>query len=430
MVACAVLVAWSVPAGAALMQDESPAEMEATDAPPTPGEATEEVNGIADLISTYGTVFTDTPRLGWLLLFTCILVGLIAGKIVQSILRRAGERWKEKGWEVGGCFFDNMASPSSLVLLTIGITIGLQGIKMPPELNAFTWNMTKLLYIVAIGWFVFNLIDLVDMGLRRVTNAETNKLSAQLVPLIRKALRIFVVIVFMLFIAQNVFHVNITAWLAGLGIAGLAISLASQDSIRNLFGSVTVMLDKPFVVGDRIVFSGVEGFVEEIGFRSTRIRTFAGHLVTLPNMRFIDGSVENVSRRSFLRRGLNVTITYDTPSPKIDEALQIIKDLLAAEDMAAPFRSAERPPRVYFNEFNADSLNISVSYWYFLDAEKGHDWWHYQEHAELFNKRLFAAFGEAGIEFAFPTQTLYLAGDPSRQLTVQTTTAPASGQGE
>jgi len=430
MVACTMVVAWSLPASGAMMQDEPPADVEATDATPAQVEANDEVNGIADLISTYGTVFTDTPRLGWLLLFTCILVGLIAGKIVQSILRKSGERWKEKGWEVRGCFFDNMASPSSLVLLTIGITIGLQWIKMPPDLNAFTWNSTKLLYIIAIGWFVFNLIDLVDMGLRRVTSAETNKLSAQLVPLIRKALRIFVVIVFTLFIAQNVFHVNITAWLAGLGIAGLAISLASQDSIRNLFGSVTVMLDKPFVVGDRIVFTGVEGIVEEIGFRSTRIRTFAGHLVTLPNMRFIDGTVENVSKRSFLRRGLNVTITYDTPPEKINEALQIIKDLFAAEDMAAPFRMAERPPRVYFNDFNADSLNISVSYWYFFDAEKGHDWWHYQNHAETFNKRLFAAFGEAGIEFAFPTQTLYLAGDPNRQLTVQTTTAPANGQRE
>jgi MscS family membrane protein len=379
----------------------------------------EPTNGVADLLDVFGTVFTETPWWGWVALFLSILIGLIAGKIVQAFLRKAGVRWKENGAEIRGCFFDDMASPASLVLLTIGVTIGLRWIRMPAELNEFSWNVVTLLYLIAIGWFVFNLVDLVDVGLRRVTHADTNKLSAQLVPLIRKALRIFVLIVFALFIAQNIFGINVTAWLAGLGIAGLAVSLAAQDSIKNLFGSITVLLDKPFAVGDRIVFSSTDGFVEEIGFRSTKIRTFTGHLVTVPNMKFIDGDVENVSARPFIRRMLDVTITYDTPPEKVAEAVQIIKDILTEEEMVKPFRLEERPPRVFFNDYNAASLNISVAYWYFLDEAAGQDWWGFLAYNEAFNHKLLQAFNDAGIEFAFPTQTLYLAGDEKRELAVR-----------
>lgn len=374
---------------------------------------------VSELIDAVGAVLADTPGWAWAMLFGGILAGLMFGKGATMVLRRIGKRLRDAGLEARAAVFESAAAPSSLAFLTFGVHIGLMPVAMTPEVSSFAASIIQFLFILALGWFLYNLVDLVDIALSRHIAKSESKFAAQITPLIRKAFRIFVVVIFVLFIAQNVFGVNIGAWLAGLGIAGLAISLASQDSIRNLFGSVTVMLDKPFAVGDRIVFSGIEGFVEEIGLRSTRIRTFAGHVVTVPNMRFIDNSVENVSQRQFLRRALNVTITYDTPPEKIDEALQVIKDILSEEDMTGPFNLEARPPRVYFNDLNADSLNISVSYWYFLDAEKGHDWWHYQAHAELFNKRLFARFNAAGIDFAFPTQTLHLAGDPSRELAVR-----------
>jgi len=402
---------------------DAPADEEAAPAAP-------EINDVKDqageLFESFGQVFQDTPRLAWVLLFFGILGGLIAGKIAQAVLRNTGSKLRKKGRKAPGITLEDAASPASLALLTFGITLGMVSIVMPPDLALFTHNIIKLLYIIAIGWFLFNLVDLIDLVLTHQVEKTESKLAEQIAPLIRKALRIFIIIIFTLLIAQNVFGVNVTAWLAGLGIAGLAISLAAQDSIKNLFGSITVLLDKPFAVGDRIQFNGADGFVEEIGFRSTRIRTFTGHLVTVPNMRFIDGTIENVSARAFIRRTMNVTITYDTPPDKIREAVQIIKDLLSAEDLVKPFRTEERPPRVYFNEFNADSLNISVSYWYFLDADLGHDWWGYLAHGEIFNHRLFAAFSEAGIDFAFPTQTLYLAGDPDRQLSVRLLGDPAA----
>jgi len=380
---------------------------------------TNDDDALTILGAVLGTVFEETSLWGWGVLFLGILGGLTVGKIVSSVLNGIGRRLREQGLQMRGVLFEAPASPSSLLCLTIGIQFGLISIVMPPEVAAFTQSLLKFLLLVSFGWIAFNLVDLIDIAIMRRVEESNSKLAAQLAPLIRKAFRIFVVIIFFLFIAQNVFGVNISAWLAGLGIAGLAISLASQDSVRNLFGSITVMLDKPFAVGDRISFSGIDGFVEEIGLRSSRIRTFAGHLVTIPNMRFIDGTVENVSARTFLRRTLDVTITYDTPPEKVEEAVQIIKDILAAEDMAAPFRLDRRPPRIYFNDFNSTSLNISVSYFYFLSEELGHDWWAFLAHGETFNHRLLRAYNEAGIEFAFPTQTLFLAADPARELNVR-----------
>ncbi|MCC5822466.1 MAG: mechanosensitive ion channel family protein [Phycisphaerales bacterium] len=402
--------------------DQSDGAAAAIATPPTPAanaEAPDTAVTFESVLESFGTIFEQTPYWAWLALFLSILAGLIIGKSIQLLLRRLAESATKHGREMRYTLFHGAAGPVYLLMLAVGVQVGLLNLRMPEEIFGFMRSVLSLFFILSIGWFIFNLVDLVHLAIMNRVSQSESKLARQIAPLIRKAFRIFIVIVFVLFTAQNIFGVNISAWLAGLGIAGLAISLASQNSVANLFGSITVMLDKPFVVGDRITFNGADGFVEEIGLRSTRIRTFTGHLVTVPNMRFIDGTVENVSSRPFIRRNMSITITYDTPPEKIEEAVSILKGLLDADDIKETFRIEDRPPRVFFNEFNADSLNIAVSYWYFLDADKGHDWWHYQEHAQRLNLRLFHAFKQAGIDFAFPTQTLYLAGDPDRQLSVR-----------
>jgi small-conductance mechanosensitive channel len=277
---------------------------------------------------------------------------------------------------------------------------------------------TGFLYIIAIGWLLYNLAELIDFALRRLTAKTAAKLDDAVVTLLRKALRIFLLIMMVLFVAENIFGADITAWLAGLGIAGLAVSLAAQDSIKNLFGSVTILMEHPFGVGDRIIFENIEGFVEDIGFRSTKIRNINGHLLTVPNMKFTDGVIENISARPWARRSMNVTVTYDTPPEKLEEAVTIIKSILAEPEIAKDLAVPDRPARVMFNEFNADSLNIMVSYFYLLNVD-GRDWWTYQALAAKVNHRILVAFNAAGIQFAFPTRTVFLAGDPDRELTVR-----------
>jgi len=358
----------------------------------------------------------------WLLLGLVVLAWIV-GKILGLVLFRIGQGFDARGWSGWAQLVIDLGGPIKLVVLTVALTIGLYNFS-PDPLPAFWRKTLLLLYSIAIFWYAFNLVSVVDSILRKLT-ARTESGLEQLVPLIRKTLRIFVVVIGVLFVLNNVFEQQIGAWLAGLGIAGLAISLAAQDSLKNLFGSITILLDRPFRLGERIVYGGHDGIIEEIGFRSTKLRTLTGHLVTIPNSNIVNDPVENIGLRPSIRRIMNITITYDTPLTKIQEALQILRDILEEDGIREPIHPTingdDYPPRVYFKDYESTSLVLFVIYWYAPPA-----YWDYMEHAERLNLRIFEEFERAGIEFAFPTQTLYLAGDPRRQLAVDMLGKPAS----
>ena len=301
--------------------------------------------------------------------------------------------------------------------------MGIINVNMSVEFYSFWKKVLLLLYSVSFFWYAFNIVSVLDIFLKKLSSKTGSPLDDQIVPIIRKTLRVFIIILGVMFIVDSVFEQDIGAWLAGLGIAGLALSLAAQDSLKNLFGSITILLDRPFKLGERILYSGHDGMIEEIGFRSTKVRTLTGHLVTIPNSNIVNDPIENIAKRPFIRRLFNVTITYDTPLLKIQKAVEIIKEILNEDDLKEPIHSVikgdEYPPRVYFNEYNADSLNIIVIYWYAPPL-----YWDYLKHAEKVNLRIFQEFEKEGIEFAFPTQTLYLAGDPNRELKVNVLSSP------
>jgi len=355
----------------------------------------------------------------WLVLLVAIFIGLAAGKICVALLARLATRFHGRGWALWAHVVEDLLGPANLALFAVGLAVGLANLKgMSLPLQDFWGKILKLLYSIAAFWYAFNLISIVEFLLGRVTARTESTLDDQLVPLIRKTLRVFLVVIGVMFVVDSVFDQDIAAWLAGLGIAGLAISLAAQDSLKNLFGSITILFDRPFQIGERIVYKGYDGMIEEIGFRSTKVRTLTGHLVTIPNSNIVNDPVENIGRRPSIRRILNVTITYDTPREKIEQAVEILRNILEEEEIRQPIHpvidGADYPPRVYFNDYNAESLNILVIYWYAPPA-----YWDYLEHAQRLNLRIFEEFETAGIEFAFPTQTVYLAGDPKRELALK-----------
>lgn len=362
--------------------------------------------------------FEQTPWSGWLVLFASIIVALAAGRVINWLFTRAGERFSTRDWQLYSATARALAHPLRLASFALGISVGLTPIALSAHVREFATDVIKLLWITAIGWGLFNLVDVLDLLLERVirhARGSAGALDGQVITLLRKSARVFLVIVFVLFTAENVFGADIGAWLAGLGIAGLAVSLAAQDSIKNLFGSITILLDRPFSVGDRIVFDGHDGPVEHIGFRSTKIRTLDGELVTVPNAKIVDVSVRNVEARASIRRVMNITITCDTPPEKVEQAVNIVREILSDPGIASAWKMEKLPPRVAFNELNADSLNIKVFYWF----HPGSDYWAYFQHAERINLMLLRRFNEAGIEFAFPTQTLYLANNDKRQLSLR-----------
>ncbi len=373
--------------------------------------------GFRQLIDTLklGPTFQRTgwKEWGWLLL--TIFIGVVAGRIAKYILKASSNKFEKRGWTLEALAIESLDGPAQLATLTAGIGAGVLPILAVSSepVQAALIAALKLLLVIIIGWFLYNVVDVISAALTKLAARTESKLDDQIVPLVRKTLRIFLMVLVVLFGAQYAFGANITTWLAGLGIAGLAVSLAAQDSLKNLFGSVTVLLDRPFQVGDRVVIGTDDGPIEEIGFRSTKLRKLSGEVVTIPNSEVVNAKVTNVQRRPSIPRIFSLTVTYDTPPEKVEQAVQIVRDILAEPEMVAGFNMDKQPPKVYFDGLNADSLNIKVYYW-FVPAT---DWWAYNEHAQKFNLKVLKAFNEAGIEFAFPTQTLFLAQDNNRLFT-------------
>ncbi len=372
-----------------------------------------------DWIDTLGLdrLVEQNSLLSWGILLFMIFAGLVGGKVIAYVLHRIKQQLEKTHFSSYGMVLDLAAGSAQLAVFAVALRIGLAQLVMSEALAFFSSDLVLLLLYIALFWYVFNLVSILEIWLKKITAHTGSDLDDMIVPLVRKSLRIFVVILALLLIAENVFGQDIGAWLAGLGLAGLAVSLAAQDSVKNIFGSMTILFDRPFKVGDRVNFGGFEGPVEAIGFRSTKIRTLTGHLVTVPNSRIVNEPVENIGARPYIRRLMNVTITYDTTLERIQKAVDIIRNILEEPGIREPIHGKvgnnELPPRVYFNDFNAASLNIIVLYWFippmFVD---------YLEHAQRVNLRLFEEFEKAGIDFAFPTQTLYLAGDQKRKLAV------------
>ncbi len=342
-------------------------------------------------------------------LFMIILIAFVIGKIVKIILQRYAPKLEDQQRFVFASALKALARSSVYFFGVAGIYLGLNILSMKPRAAEVVDTINSILMVSAIGYLVFWLVDVPSTWLSKISEKTRSRLDDTLVPIIRKSLRITVVILVLVQIIQILSDKPLTSIIAGLGIGGIAIALAAQDSLKNIFGSFILFVDKPFELGDRVVVDGHDGPVEEVGLRSTRIRTFDGHLITIPNGELSNKIIQNIGKRPFIRRVVDITITYDTPPEKLDRAVEILKEILENhEGMKEDFR-----PRIFFNEFNAASLNIRVIYWYHPP-----DYWTFMEFSERFNREVFGRFNEEGIDFAFPTQTLYLAGDFFRPLTV------------
>ena len=341
-------------------------------------------------------------------LFGIILVALIAGKIIKSLLQRSGEALENQGRFIASVSFNAVSRGVFTLFIVSGISIGLDVLELKSTLEEFSDALSAILVCIGVGYFIYHLVDIPDKWLSRITEKTESRLDDMLVPIIRKTLRITIVILVLIQIAQILSDKPITSIIAGLGIGGLAVALAAQDSIKNFFGSIVLFTDKPFEIGDRVVVDGHDGPVEEVGLRSSKIRTLDGHLITVPNGELANKTIQNIGKRPYIRRVANITVTYDTSPDKVERAIEILKELLNNhEGMHEDF-----PPRVFFNDFNSDSLNIMVIYWYHPP-----NYWDYMAFSENFNKNVLRRFNEEGIDFAFPSQTVYLAGDSSRHVT-------------
>lgn len=334
-----------------------------------------------------------------------LLISFLLGKLLKAILQKISKRYSLEEQRLQASLIAAFSKSITLFLLALGFSIGTKFIPVSESFATSLSITSSIIFVVVVAYFLYNLIEIPSIWLEQKMDGSERKMNKMFIPVIRKTLRVTVVILSIIQIIQILSDKPITSIIAGLGIGGLAVALAAQDTLKNFFGSLALMGDKPFNIGDRIVIDSFDGVVEQVGLRSTRLRTLDGHVVTFPNGDLANKAIKNISERPNIKRTANITITYDTPQEKIKEAVEILRDLLKDHEGMDP----ELPPRVYFNEFNDTSLNILMIYWFHPAA-----YWEYMEFTEKLNHKIFVEFEKAGIEFAFPTQTLFVAGDPKR----------------
>ncbi|HKK74060.1 MAG TPA: mechanosensitive ion channel family protein [Saprospiraceae bacterium] len=270
-------------------------------------------------------------------------------------------------------------------------------LQMPIEVNTVVITVLKLLTIVIFVGIALRILDVIMAYVEKATHKTESKMDEQLVPLLTRTLQA-VIFVIAILSAMRLFNVNITAWIAGISIGGLAIALAAQDTIKNLFGSVTIFFDKPFQIGDWVNFNGVDGTVEEVGFRSTRLRTFANSVVYVPNGKLADMVINNYGLRVYRRYSTKLAIAYDTPPHLIEQFIEGLKELVVHHpDTRKDYYE------VHLNEMSASSLDIL--FYIFFSVK---DWSSElkAKHDMLLNILRLAA--KIGVRFAYPTSTIHI----------------------
>ena len=341
--------------------------------------------------------------------FGAILLGIIFKKLISKYLSRLLFKIiGKKGAEVGVEKFDELLTkPIGLCIMLSIIYLGSTHISYPTEWNLapeneiglrmFIHKGFSLIYVYSIFWIILRFIDYISLILHKRAEQTENKMDDQLIPFVIDIVKIITYIFALIIVMGNIFNVNVTALATGVGIGGIAIAMASKESLENLLGSFTIFLDQPFTVGDTVTVGSVTGTVEKVGFRSTRIRTFDKSLVTLPNKNMIQAELDNLGMRPVRRVKFNVGLTYET-SP--DQMKVIVSEI---QEMINQHEKTNQEGKVRFQEFGSSSLDILVMY--FVDSPRWDDLIDVKEDV---NYKIMEIVKRNNSDFAFPSTTVYL----------------------
>ena len=348
------------------------------------------------------------PNWKWIAIFATLLSFHLFRPLVQFLLRKMKDQIHHRMEKNNSfpLFFmqEKIEQPIAWIFLSLIWLAALDGIDPQPTLKKYLTHLS----ILVLGYFIIKLFYLAVDAFGKVFMEYALKTEStmddMLAPFITKSLKVFVVIVGVLLTIQNM-GVNVVSILAGLGLGGLALALAAQDTAANLFGSITIFLDQPFKVGDWIKIQDVEGTVEEIGFRSTRIRTFYNSVIAIPNSIVAKEKLDNMGVRQQRRIRHNFGLEYSTPPHKIEEFCEAIRYIIMQDE-----KVIKDTITVAFNGYLDSSLNILVNF--HLNVLETPEELSRQQRILL---DILAMAESIGVQFAFPSRTLYIHNPLSNQ---------------
>ena len=320
---------------------------------------------------------------------------LVVGPAIMGLIYWIGRLGSDRSNIVGYLFA--MAFPISAMLVPLAMRY-----LVMEQLQIYGSLVLTISYGLHIVFLFALIVVIISLGNRVAALIIASPwikpagLDAQLVRLSCRIVSIGLAVVVILEGGQQL-GLPLTTLLAGVSVSGLAVALAAQDTLKNILGSMMIMLDKPFRVGERIVAKQYDGIVEDIGLRSTRLRLLSGHLVSIPNEELARASIENIGRRPYIRRTETIELPSNTPAEKIKRALAILRKLL--EDHEG--MSADYPPRVYLRDVNEGSIGIFMTYWYHPP-----EYWDFLAFSERITLEMSERFEAEDIKFATPSLSL------------------------
>ncbi len=338
--------------------------------------------------------FYGNSILSWAIALGILILSIVVVKMIYWIFSNVIKRLTSKTkTNLDDVLIDKLEKPLTYLLLILGYWISIHYLVFKEEIQGVLENVAYFLLVLDITAILSRVVDaLISEVIMPITEKSESSFDNQLIPVIQKGVRSIIWVLGIIIGLDNI-GFDITAMIAGLGIGGLALALAAQDSVKNIFAGIMIFLDKPFRIKDRIQIDGFDGTVEEVGLRSTRLRTLEGRIVTIPNSRFTDNSVTNVTSQPTLKVKLNLGLTYDTDEIQMQKAIDVLKDIVKDQEAITDDYAAG------FNGFGDFSLNILFIYYVKPDS-------HWLDTQTLVNKEILRRFNKEGLEFAFPTQTI------------------------
>jgi len=331
----------------------------------------------------------------WIVGLSGILLSIVVAKVMYWVLSNIVKKLTAKTKSnLDDLLIEKLEGPVAFAIGLFGIWLSFDVLVLPAGLTKFLDGVFYISTVINIAWTSTRLLDaLIDEYIVPLTEKSQSDLDDQILPIMRKVLKATIWILAAIIGLSNAGY-DVGALITGLGIGGLAFALAAQDSVKNLFGGITIFVDKPFKIKDRVIASGHDGVIEEIGIRSTRLRTLDGRRVTIPNSVFSNTSIENISSEPNKKVTVNLALPYDSTFDKVSLALSTLNEIASSSD------NIEKDFTVTFNKFLDSALNIELVY--FIRKNKNIP----QALTEM-NLSILKNFNEKEIEFAFPTQTVF-----------------------
>lgn len=377
---------------------------------PIPGKLSEKLLNLENRLEEHDIIFHldeiavlrdhmlfDQPLWKYAASLIFIFLAFCISKLLDYIINAWLKRWASKTeTKLDDLLLGLLHGPVKIITFVIFLHIGLTVFQWPAPAQSFLHKGFIVVVAFSLTYVLLKITDLmVGLWRERTTTGTDRAFDEQLFPVIRKSLRLFIVVVAALVTSDNL-GINITSVLASLSIGGLALGLAAQDTLGNLFGAVAVFVDKPFRIGDRIRIDVVDGTVESIGMRSTRVRSLEGHHITIPNKMMGNAVITNVTSAPSIKTEMNFGLVCDTPAPKVKRAVQLLEEIYRQHPMTGDLI-------VSFNKFGESSLNVMVVHWW-----KGTDGKAHLAGMQELNLAIKERFDAEGINLAFPTRTLHV----------------------